>query len=546
MKKTLRTLALLLLMVMVLSACGKPEGGGDVVEPTPTEKVLTIAQWNPPTGLFVPDILLSSYDSSVTGLIYEPMMDYDENMEFKGLLAESWEVSDDNLSVTFHLRKDVTWHDGVPFTAEDVKWTLMFVGHKDYTGPRYSNVEKILGMPEWKAGTAEDVTGIEILDPHTIKITTSEIFASFYYSIGGRDIMPKHIWENVDIATLEKNTAMVSNPIGTGPFKFSEFVPDSHVIAVANKEYWAGSPKIDKVIIKAVSQDTANAQIINGEIDIMDLSNFNPDVLKTLTDAKVELNFANSVTAQYMGVNNRLEYFKDNRVRQAMACAINRQQIVDQLLYGRASVLNNPYTPSSFAKPDDSKMDMYAYDKDRAIALLTSVEGFTYNAKDNVMLYKGKPVKWELKYPIGNKAREASATVIQQNLKDIGIEIDLRLLEFAALSDALNKREFDLFLIGMGTSFDADQKYIWETDATYNYCGWADKKTDQMLDQGLKFIDVADRQAVYEEWAIYMNEMIPNVWLYNPQSGVAFADRLENFVYGTSGYYHNMQDWDIK
>ena len=542
MKGKFKLLALFLVMSMLLAACGSTPAPAPKEEAKP--KVLTLAQFNPPTGLFVPDLLQTDYDGNITSIVFEPMINYNPNMEFYGILAESWSVAEDNLSVTFKLRSGVTWHDGKPFTAEDVKFTLMFVGHPDYTGPRYSNVEKILGMKDYHEGKATDVPGLEIIDPLTIKITTDGVLGSFLYSIGTRPIMAKHIWEKVDVATAEKNTAITANPVGTGPFKFKTFVPDSHAELFRNDAYWGGKPNIDTIILKAVAMDTASTQMINGGIDSLIVSDFNPTSLKLLTDAKITLEFTDTVTAQYMGVNNRLDTLSNKAVRQGLACAINRQQIVDELLYGKANVLSNPYTPASWADPGPDAIDQYKYDKNRAIELITSVDGYTY--ENNTMKFNGTPVKFTLKYPTGNKAREQSAVVIQQNLKDIGIEVELLIMEFAALSSAINAADFDLFLIGMGTSFDPDQKYIWETGAGFNYCGWDDEYTNEMLDEGLKFVSVEERKAIYNEWAIYMNEQIPNVWLYNPQTARAFAPRFIGWEFGPSGFYYKMQNWDIK
>jgi peptide/nickel transport system substrate-binding protein len=540
MKKQFKLMALFLTMTILLAACGSTPA------PTPpaAPKVLTLAQFNPPTGLFVPDLLLTDYDGNITSMVFEPMLNYNPDMEFYGILAESWTVAEDNLSVTFHLRPNVTWHDGKPFTAEDVKFTLMFVGHPDYTGPRYSNVAKILGMKDYHEGNATDVPGLEIIDPLTLKITTDGVYGSFLYSIGTRPIMAKHIWEKVDVATAETNTAIASHPVGTGPFKFKEFVPDSHAELVKFEKYWGGVPKIDTVILKAAAMDTASTQMVNGGIDSLIISDFNPTSLKLLTDAKITIEFTDTVTAQFMSVNTRLDKLKDKAVRQGLATAINRQQIVDELLYGKANVLSNPYTPASWADPGPDAIDNYAYDKERAIKLFTSAEGYTY--ENGVMKYNGEPVKYVIKYPSGNKAREQSAVVIQQNLKDIGIEVELVIMEFAALISDMNVADFEFLLIGMGTSFDPDQNYIWEVGSGFNACGWDDEYTFEMLDEGLKYVSVEDRKPIYQEWAIYMNEQMPNVWLYNPQNARAFAPRFVGWEFGPSGFYYQMHNWDIK
>lgn len=557
-KKNLWLGLLLVLVMMVVSACQQEQpstassapAASSASESSEAPEVaveagnrVKIAQWNPPTGFFHPDLLTADYDSSVTSLIFEQLVDFSPEFEYVPALAKSWDISEDNLSVTFHL-VETNWTDGTPFTAEDVKFSLEFVGHPDYTGPRYSNVEKIAGMAEYHAGEAESVSGIEIIDEHTIKITTSEVLAPFLYHIGGRPIMPKHIWGDADVATAESNRELLLNPIGTGPFIMKDFVPDSHVILDANPNYHGGAPKVEGIVIMTVAQDTAQAQMIKGEIDIMSVSDFNPDTMKQFEDANIDVQTAGLVAVQYMGVNHRLEKFQPKEVRQAMAHAINRQGIVDSLLYGEGNVANNPFPTTIWAYPGEEDLNAYEYSPEKAIELLEGI-GYSFNAEAKVMSDPdGNPVKWSLKYPTGNVAREGAALVIESNMKDIGIEISLDIMEFATLSDQVQSTDFELFLMGMGTSFDADQKYIWETGAGFNYAGWADEKTDTLLNEGMKHIDIEERKAIYREWALHMNEYIPNVWLYNWNGGLATSPKLKNVVYYAGGSYYEIENWE--
>lgn len=532
-------LTAMLLVALVLTGCAG--GGGGSTERT--DKIVRIAQWNPPTGLFHPELLTSDYDSSVADLVYETLVTFTPNFEYEPALAERWEISEDNRSVTFYLQPEAKWHDGQPVTAEDVKFSLMFVGHKDYTGPRYSNVEQIVGMDAWHKGEADDVEGIEIIDEKTIKITTVQPFGPFLYQIGGRYVLPKHIWGDVEVATADQRRDLLENPIGSGPFVFKEFVKDQYVALEANEDYWGGRPKVDGIVIQAVSQDTAQAQIIKGEIDIMSVSDFNPTTIKALEDAGVQIKTAGLVAVQYMGVNHRIPDFQNKRVRQALAHAINRQSIVDDLLYGEGNVADNPFPKTIWAYPGDDVIKHYNYDPERAIELFQEA-GYTY--ENGVMSKDGKPVKWTLKYPSGNKVREKAAELIHQNLKDIGIEIELMLMEFQALSDACAQGDFDLFLMGMGTSFDADQLYIWGPGSTFNYGGWSSEKSLELLRKGVSVVDIEERKPIYKEWAIYMNEEIPWIWLYNWNGGLAVTGDLQNVQYYAGGSYYNIVNWEFK
>ncbi len=538
MKQRTGFLILVSVLIIALSLAGCTPGGGGR-----TDKVVRIVQWNPPTGMFHPELLTSDYDGNVADLIYETLVSFTPSFEYEPALAASWDISDDNRSVTFHLQPEAKWHDGQPVTAEDVKFSLMFVGHKDYTGPRYSNVSSIVGMDAWHTGAADDVAGIEIIDEKTIKITTIEPYGPFLYSIGGRYVLPKHIWGAVDVATADQQRELLENPVGSGPFVFKEFVKDQYVATTANADYWGGKPKVDGVVIQAVSQDTAQAQLIKGEIDIMDVSDFNPTAVQALEDAKVQLKTAGLVAVQYMGINHKMPEFQDKRVRQALAHAINRQSIVDDLLYGRGNVADNPLPKTIWAYPGDEFIKHYNYDSAKAIELFKEA-GYTY--ENNVMSKDGKLVKWTLKYPVGNKVREKAAELIQQNLKDIGIEVELRMMEFQTLSEAASSGDFEMFLMGMGTSFDADQLYIWGPGSTFNYSGWSSQKSLDLLNQGVSVVDIEERKPIYKEWAMYMNDEMPWIWLYNWDGGIAVTEDLQNVQFYAGGSYYNIVNWEFK
>ncbi|HBK85754.1 MAG TPA: hypothetical protein DDZ53_06975 [Firmicutes bacterium] len=538
MKQRTGFLILVSVLIIALSLAGCTPGGGGR-----TDKVVRIVQWNPPTGMFHPELLTSDYDGNVADLIYETLVSFTPSFEYEPALAASWDISDDNRSVTFHLQPEAKWHDGQPVTAEDVKFSLMFVGHKDYTGPRYSNVSSIVGMDAWHTGAADDVAGIEIIDEKTIKITTIEPYGPFLYSIGGRYVLPKHIWGAVDVATADQQRELLENTVGSGPFVFKEFVKDQYVATTANADYWGGKPKVDGVVIQAVSQDTAQAQLIKGEIDIMDVSDFNPTAVQALEDAKVQLKTAGLVAVQYMGINHKMPEFQDKRVRQALAHAINRQSIVDDLLYGRGNVADNPLPKTIWAYPGDEFIKHYNYDSAKAIELFKEA-GYTY--ENNVMSKDGKLVKWTLKYPVGNKVREKAAELIQQNLKDIGIEVELRMMEFQTLSEAASSGDFEMFLMGMGTSFDADQLYIWGPGSTFNYSGWSSQKSLDLLNQGVSVVDIEERNPIYKEWAMYMNDEMPWIWLYNWDGGIAVTEDLQNVQFYAGGSYYNIVNWEFK
>ncbi|MDC7223013.1 MAG: ABC transporter substrate-binding protein [Spirochaetales bacterium] len=473
MRKTLiLSLILTFLTTSFLMANGSDEstGGNNTTTGAPMSEedkyggTLIRASWNPPSGNFLSLITSTDNDFLVTDLVFERLITINDKNELIPALAESWDIGDDSKSVTFHLRKDVKWHDGEAFDAEDVLFNWKFIADPGYTGPLYSNLQPIIGAEAYHNGEADEISGVEIIDPYTIKISFDEVYASVLTMVGTKaNLIPEHIWKDIDPAKAPEMTELLRNPVGTGAFKMEEFAPDQYVSLSAYEDYWQGRAYLDRIIIKATNQDTAQAELLSGQINYMYLSDFNPDDMELFASEDIQVLSTVGGSYQFMGVNHQLADFQDVKVRQALMYGIDRQGMVDNLLYGYGELLTQPLPTSSWAHPGLEKLNMYEYNPEKAIALLEEA-GFTY--KDGIM-YKadGEQLKWILKYPSGNKTRERSAPVIQQNLKDIGIDVELQIMEFATMFEQLNNDDFELFLIGFGAGVEPDQARFCNTGA---------------------------------------------------------------------------------
>jgi peptide/nickel transport system substrate-binding protein len=553
-KSLVLLLAFVMLVSFALTGCTQSEPA-PAEEPTPAEEPATkemseedkyggsvnYAIWSTPKGVFNPSVYDDEYDAQVIEMVYEGMLELQPDLTFRTKLAESYEVSEDNLSVTFKLKDGVKWHDGTPFTAEDVEFTLTSICHPDYTGPRYNEINAIAGAEAYHNGEADTVTGIEVIDPLTIKISTNEVFAPFNTLIGARMIIPKHIWGEIPVAEWKEVTDVLRNPVGTGPFKVNEFAPDQYVDLVANEDYHGGRPYLDNIILMQANQETAIAQLINGELTVMTVSNMNKDDISLMEESGITVQEVVSRGYQYMGINNRLPIFEKKEVRQALAYAINRQGMVDNIMEGYGVVANAPYASFMWALPKEGLND-YAYNPEKAKEILASVEGFEY--KEDVLYFQGEPVKLTLKYPTGNKVREKSAPIIQQNLADIGIELELSIMEFSTLLDqVMDNHDFEFYLMGWGLDSDPDGKSMWHSSLTgkggWNMGGFANEESDRLLDEGVKYLTVEERQPIYHEWATLMNDEMPSVFLYSMYEGRAYRPELK----GTNFYpFSNLFD----
>ena len=512
------------------------------------EKVIRYATSSSPSGIFQPMYHNDQYNGYVTYNVYESLTQVNESGETEGVLAKDWDISEDGKTYTFYLNEGVTWHDGEPFTANDVAFTYNFMAQPGFNGYNSSYIAEIEGYDEVQAGTAETLSGVEVIDDYTISVTTTEVYSSLLNRIGGRPIIAEHIWKDVDVATADQQTDLIKNPVGTGPFKLEEFVPDQYVTLVANEDYWQGVPKIDELIYITVNADTSQAQMLNGELDVLALSSLNDDDIALYEGENFDIEYYPFNSYQCMQINQQEEEFQPAEIRQAITYAIDRQGIVDALLYGHGCVANTIYAESYWAHPGNDVLQCYEYNPEKAIEIFESL-GYSYDADANIMSDpEGNPVTWRLFCPTGNKVREQSATVIQSNLGEIGITIDLETMEFATLisilQDTSDPTRFDFALTGYGMGADPDVSTLVMSGAANNYSSYSGDKIDELCTTALHTADEAERAAVYKDLAIEVSKELPVIYLYNMES----ASALNPSVHITDNPYwtaYNAYLWTV-
>lgn len=551
MKKKFVSILMLMVLIVTMFITGCSTKTATTSTGTTETKGGTVkyAIWSSPKGVFLPPYAIDNYDDYVNSVVYESLLKINPNYEIElGGLAKSYEVSDDNKTITFKLNENVKWHDGEPFTADDVKFTFEFYGNPDYSGPYGSRVSAISGAKEFKNKEAQSISGIKIIDKNTVSITTDEIYGSALLVFGTYlPIIPKHVWEKVEPKKVAESTDLLRNPIGTGPYKISKFVPDQSVELVANDDYWNGRPNIDNLVYTVSNQDTAQGQILKGEVDFLNLSTLAQNEVDALKTGNITINDNTGFNYQAMVVNNENEAFKDKKVRQAFAYAINREGMVKDLLEGYGEVATNPY-PSFFWAYPKSGLNEYKYDSKKAIELLTQA-GWEYKESENQMYRNGQPVKFTLKYPSGNKPREKAAAVIQQNFKDIGIQVDLQLLDFNTTLSSIQAGDYEIALMGMGSSNgDADITQFYSSSvlgqkSSLNLSRLNNSKVDELLNKGRKLLNEDERKPIYNELALVLNDEEPMIYLYFGAEGRVYNSKLKGVNTGNGSSTYKIKDW---
>jgi len=558
--------AILLVFALALSACtgeepppAEDETGGTTEEPPaevteegPVEGgTVTIAMWTAPSGTFNPWVAESAYDTDpMENIVIETLLRANDNLLYEyPNLATGYEITESGDAITFFLREGVQWHDGEDFTAEDVAYTIEFILDPNYPGAYAEDFMPIVGAEAYQKGEADEVEGIEIVDDHTITLHLTRVYGPAVATFGGMYVLPKHYMEGMSIAEADK-AEQTKHPIGTGPYKFVQYVTDQYVELEKNPNWWGDGPYIDTIIWQVINQEVATGAFMNGEVDAMGVgaSNTDPADLELLEGLEnVDVWEQPDLGYQHMFFNLTRPIFQDVRVRQAFAYGINRQAMVDQILEGCGTVMNGPILPVSWAYSD--AVNPYEYNVDTAKQLLKEAgwedlddDGIAENAD-------GEEFTVTLTYPAGNPLREKMAPLIQDDLKKIGVNAELEMVDFDTLIDRVmgEVADFDLGLLGWNLALDPDQITLWMPGTPYNFTRFDNEEAWELLQQGAySSMDPEVRKTYYQDWVKLMNEQLPYVFMYTQNKVHVFnTNRLKGYYKGILGPQENIHEWWI-
>jgi len=468
---------------------------------------------------------------SVAGLIFNGLVKYDTDLSVIGDLAESWEISKDGLVITFHLRKNVKWTDGSEFTADDVMFGYRLIVDEK-TPTAYSEDFK-------------QVKKAEVLDKYTFRVTYEKPFAPALTSWGNLVILPKHLLEGKDITKAEFGR----NPIGLGPYKFSQWISGQEVILDSNHDYFEGRPYIDHYVYRVIPDPaTMFLELRAGGIDMMGLT---PLQYTKQTDTPYfKENFQKFRYPQfvytYMGLNLKHPFFQDRRVRQAMAYAIDKSEIVEVVLYGLGSVATGPYVPNTW--PYNPNVKKYEFNPDKAKQLLK--EAGWKEGRNGMLEKDGRPFRFTILTNMGNTLRMNTATIIQYRLAKVGIKVDIRALEWSTfVNQFIDKRRFEAVILGWAISPDPDQYDIWYSGKTkekeFNFVGYNNPEVDALLEEGRRTFDIEARKKAYFRIQEILAEDLPYIFLYVPDATTIVQGRFRGIKASPIGITYNLPKWYV-
>ncbi len=481
----------------------------------------------------IPYLSGDSASSEVQGMVYSGLLKLDKDQNLIPDLAKSYEISEDQLTITFHLRNDVKWHDGAPWTANDLIYQYEMMIHDD--------------VPSAYKESFMQIATATAPDDHTFVVTYDQPYSPALTRLSGMGGLPRHLLKNVKPVDLIKSK-LARNPVGNGAWVFNEWKAQTRIVVDANDNHFDGRPMMGKAVTKIIP-DTATQflELKSGAIDTMALRPL--QYLKQTDSRLFKENYvkykylSNGYT--YLGYNLRRPMFQDKKVRQALTYAIDKNEVIEGVLLGLGQPATGPYKPGTWAYKSDVKK--YRYDPNKAKALLAEA-GWRDSDGDGILDKDGKKFEFEIITNQGNNLRSKTAEIIQQKLKKIGVVVNVRIIEWSAfINNFINKRDFDACILGWSLGLDPDVYQTWHSSKTseheFNFISYNNPEVDDILEKARRTFDKNERIKYYHRFQDILAEEQPYTFLYVAEALPIVAKRIRGIDPGPAGIGYNFDKW---
>ncbi len=479
----------------------------------------------------IPIVASDSASHDICGLVYNGLIKYDKDLNIVGELAASWDIEEEGRVIVFNLHKNVKWHDGVLFTAEDVKFTYERLIDPEVRTPYGGDFLKI--------------ESLEIIDPYTVKVTYKQPFSPALSS-WGMWIIPKHILENEDLNKTEYGRS----PIGTGPYKFLRWKSGQCIDLIANDEYFKGRPYIDRYVYRIIP-DTAT-MFLELQVEALDTMALTPLQYRRQINSEFFKTRYNkfrypSFGYAYLGYNLLDHKFKDKLVRQALNYAVCKESLINGVLMGLGRVCTGPFVPESWAY--DKQLKPFGYNPRKAKEMLAEA-GWSDTDGDGILDKDGEIFEFTILTNQGNDLRRRAAEIIQHQLGAIGIRVKIKVVEWSVfLTEFVNKKRFETVLMGWGLSRDPDCFDIWHSskanEGEFNFISYKNSRVDSLLDEGRRIFNQEARAGIYHEIQRILYDEQPYMFLWIADSMPIVHKRFKSVYPAPAGIGYNFIKWYV-
>ncbi len=530
---------------------------------------------------------ISAYSTYVTLQIYNSLLTQDpETYEWEGSLAERWleedmvirkdgtkvrgQVARDaevaatvsvktqsgtltiprgeieeiqrGVSFTFYLQRDAKFHDGMPVTAEDVKFSYDTIRNEYVDAPSLRTYYN-------------DLESCEILDDHTVRLTYSKQYWMARSFAGGFEVLPKHIYDPDDLLESDpeafgkrfNESEYNRKPVGSGPYKFERWETGRQIVLRRNEEYWnkKRAGHLDEIIFSFITDDIAALQALkSGDI------NFIPESTGEQFDQETDPEFLSKFAKaeyflgsfRYVGWNMRRPPFDDQRVRLAMAYgALDREEFIDSVLHGHGIVVTG--SQNYFGPAYNRDIRPYSFDPERAKDLLLEA-GWYDRDGDGLRDKGGRPFRFEMLMPTGFEAYRRRAALMKESLRKLGIDMVVRELEWATFLENIYDRRYDACSLGWTTPIESDPYQIWHSSQSENrgsnHVGFGNEETDQLIEMSRTTLDDMERRKLFARLHDFQHEEQPYLFMYTEPNLGIYDKRFRGVK-----FYRMRPGWDL-
>jgi peptide/nickel transport system substrate-binding protein len=509
-------------MLACLAACGSAE----------RDRYTLYLHISADPGTLNPVTSTEAVASAVTRHVYESLLDRDDDsLELRPELAEKWQVSPDGMTYLFYLKKGVMWSDGHEFTADDVVYSYQRI--KD---PKVACAPlKVYYI---------DVRSVRKITKYQVEFSYSKPYYLALEICGTLPIVPKHIYDD---GSDFNNHPSNRFPVGTGPYKFERWDTGKMIILSVNEKFRGAKPDIKRVVFKIVPESNVALQMLKkGEIDVMDIRPIqwvrqtdSEKFLKSFSKYKYYLPYYN-----YIGWNSRREMFRDRKVRLALTHMINREAILNKLLFGLGEIVTGTFYIYSENYSRDIKPWPYEPEKGRK---LLAEAGWKDTDGDGILDRNGVKFSFTFTIPSGREYGERLATILKEDFSKAGIEMNINMYEWAVFVQKMHERDFDAVSVGWSLGYSGDPYQLWHSSQIKqgsNFCAFNNAEADRIIEDGRMEFNEKKRIGMYQRFNRIVHEEQPYTFMFCTPALAVVSKRFDNVKVHKKGL--NYLEWKVR